>query len=59
MGNIFTEMDEMLGKLRRNEEQMTEAQKKQYAVQLLALKKRFQKVQRKFAGASCCAESAS
>ena len=43
MGNIFTEMDEMLGKLRRNEEQMTEAQKKQYAVQLLALKKKISK----------------
>ncbi len=43
MGNIFTEMDEMLGKLRRNEEQMTEAQKKQYAVQLLALKKKIAK----------------
>jgi len=43
VGNIFTEMDEMLGKLRRNEEQMTEAQKKQYAVQLLALKKKISK----------------
>ena len=41
--NIFTEIKGMLGKLRRNEEQMTEAQKKQYAVQLLALKKKISK----------------
>lgn len=43
MANIFTEIEEKLGKLRRNEEQMTEAQKKQYAVQLLALKKKISK----------------
>lgn len=43
MENIFTEIEGMLGKLRRNEEQMTEAQKKQYAVQLLALKKKISK----------------
>ena len=41
--NIFTEIKGMLGKLRRNEEQMTEAQKKQYAVQLMALKKKIAK----------------
>lgn len=43
MANIFTEIEEKLGKLRRNETQMSEAQKKQYAKQLTALKKNISK----------------
>ncbi len=38
MSNIFTEIEEKLGKLRRNEEQMSEEQKKQFEKQLKALK---------------------
>ncbi len=38
MANIFTEIEEKLGKLRRNEEQMSEEQKKQFEKQLKALK---------------------
>ena len=38
MANIFTEIEEKLGKLKRNETQMTEAQKKQYEKNLKALK---------------------
>lgn len=38
MANIFTEIEEKLGKLRRNEEQMSEEQKKKFEKQLKALK---------------------
>lgn len=38
MSNIFTEIEEKLGKLRRNEEQMSEEQKKRFEKQLKALK---------------------
>ena len=38
MANIFTEIDEKLGKLRRNEQQMTDEQRVKYAGQLKALK---------------------
>lgn len=39
MGEKIAELAEKLGKLRRNEEQMTPEQKKQYAKSLMALKK--------------------
>lgn len=38
MSNIFTEIEEKLGKLRRNEEQMSKEQKKKFEKQLKALK---------------------
>lgn len=40
MGNVYEEISEKLGKLRRNETQMTEEQKKKYARQLKALQKK-------------------